>query len=77
MFSIPFKLFRISNFNFYCLNDHDLQNNGDITMGPLKLAAMHGLSASRGSILEDLTTSISPSRAPKDERVTCSCSLFS
>ena len=38
-------------------------------MGPLKMAAMNGLSISRASVLEVPNTE---SRAPKDERVSSS-----
>ena len=42
--------------------------SGDpLSMGPLKMAAMNGLSTSRGSVLEPHVTD--ESRAPKDERV--------
>ena len=44
-----------------CFQEEDLKR---LSMGPLKFAAMNGLSLSRGNIVLE-----EPSRAPKDERV--------
>lgn len=44
------------------------------SMGPLKVAALNGLSLSRGSVLDVLDQTASEnSKAPKDERVSPNC----